>query len=120
MSDVLGLSLLGGASVAAIVLGIAEALASGSRRRRDRLARFGSTAGAGPLATAAPSSAPLVRSLASVGRLPARWLGLRADAEVDRLLDSAGRPSSIDANAFVQARAGAALLGAALLGTIAV
>jgi tight adherence protein C len=106
-------------SVAAIVLGVADALAFGARRRRDRLARFVSAAGVGPLAAGAPGSAPLVRSLASVGRLPARWLGLRADSEIERLLDAAGRPSGIGATEFVQARMGASLLGAALLGMVA-
>ena len=110
MSEALGVSILGGASVVAIVLGLVDALAAGSRRRRARLARFVHGVDGGMYATGRTASAPLVRPLAALGRTPARWLGLAPSADSERLLDAAGRPTGIDAAGLMNARVGASIV----------
>src|SRR2546428_14126333 len=119
MSEALGVSILGGASVVAIVLGLVDALAAGSRRRRARLARFVHGLDGGMYATGRTASAPLVRPLAALGRAPARWLGLAPGSDSQRLLDAAARPTGIDAAGLVNSRVGASIVGAVVLGAIA-
>src|SRR2546428_3849547 len=119
MSEALGVSILGGASVVAIVLGLVDALAAGSRRRRARLARFVHGLDGGMYATGRTASAPLVRPLAALGRAPAGWLGLAPGSDSERLLDAAGRPTGIDAAGLVNSRVGASIVGAVVLGAIA-